>query len=172
MEAPRNLAARVADALRGLGALPLLILVLGVAGGILMIVAELSTVVRVDVLTAGTCEEIADSSLRDSCDTSGLEQHGGAFILLGLAAIAMALGASRRASRPAALALIAIGAIVIAISLLRDVPKANETGRVGLQFEAAEAKPGRGLYLEFVGGGLVLLAGLRGAAQRGRAPDA
>jgi hypothetical protein len=154
------------QAIRRLGALPLLILVLGVVGGVLVVLAEVSTIVKVDVLTAGTCEEIAESSLRDSCDTSGFEQHGGAFLLVGLLAMVMAVGAALRSSRPAAVALLVLGAIVLVISLTRDLPKTDETGRVGLQFEEAEAKPGTGLYLEFIGGGLVALAGLRGVAQR------
>jgi hypothetical protein len=166
MEAVRTLARRLADGLRALGGVRLLVLLLGVLGAVLVMAAELSTIVRVEVLTAGTCEEIADSELRDSCDTSGFEQHGGAFFLIGAVAIAMAIGAARGASRPAALALIVLGAIVLVISLSRDVPKADETGRVGLQFEEAEAQPGRGLYLEVIGGGLIALAGLRGVAQR------
>ena len=56
-------------------------------------------------------------------------------------------------SRPAAIALVAIGAVVLAFSLIRDVPKANETGLVGLQYEEAEAKAGSGLYLEIAGCG-------------------
>ena len=72
--------------------------------------------------TTGTCEEIADPDVRDACDSSGFEQHGGAFILLGVAALAMAWGAGRGASRPAAIALVAIGAVVLAFSLIRDVP--------------------------------------------------
>jgi len=132
------------------------------------VVAELSTIVRVDVLTTGTCEEIADPKVRDACDAGGFEQHGGAFILLGVAALAMTWGAARGASRPAASALVAIGVVVVAFSLIRDVPKVNDTGLVGLQYEKAEAKPGSGLYLELGGAGLLMLAGL----MRLRRPEA
>lgn len=65
-----------AGAARSMGALALVITVLGVAGGIVLVVAELSTVVTVDVLTSGTCEEIADPALRDACSVSGVERHG------------------------------------------------------------------------------------------------
>ena len=65
----------------------------------------------------------------------------------------MTWGAARGASRPAALALVAIGVVVLVFSLIRDVPKANDTGLVGLQYEEAEAKPGSGLYMELAGAG-------------------
>ena len=146
-------------------------LILGVVGAVLIVVAELSTIVRVDVLTTGTCEEIADPKVRDACDAGGFEQHGGAFILLGVAALAMAWGAARRASRPAATALVAIGVVVLAFSLIRDVPKANDTGLVGLQYEEAEAKPGRGLYMEIVGAGLLMLGGLVRLRRGGISPS-
>jgi len=152
--------ARLTGAVRSAGGVSLVVLALAVIGGILVVVAELSTIVRVDVLTTGTCEEIADPKVRDACDAGGFEQHGGAFILLGVAALAMAWGAGRGASRPAAIALVAIGAVVLAFSLIRDVPKTNDTGLVGLQYEEAEAKAGSGLYMEISGAGLIMLAGL------------
>ena len=159
--------ARLSEALRSTGGVSLVVLTLAVIGAILIVVAELSTIVRVDVLTAGTCEEIADPKVRDACDAGGLEQHGGAFILLGAVALAMAWGAGRGASRPAAAALVAIGAVVLAFSLIRDVPKTDDTGLVGLQYEEAEAKPGTGLYLELAGGVLLVLAGVVRLRRRG-----
>ena len=152
-------AARARHAVRSAGPVSLLILIVGLAGGVLLVIAEFSTIVTVDVLTTGTCEEIADPEVRDACDVSGLEQHGGALILLGLAAIAMAIGAGHGASRPAAFALIGIAAVVIAIAVLRDLPQANETGLVGLRYEEAKAGVDTGLYLEFIGAGLCAAAG-------------
>ena len=152
--------ARLSEAVRSTGGVSLVVLALAVIGAVLIVVAEFSTIVRVDVLTTGTCEEIADPKVRDACDAGGLEQHGGAFILLGVVALAMAWGAGRGASRPAAAALVAIGAVVLAFSLVRDVPKTDDTGLVGLQYEEAEAKPGTGLYLEIAGGLLLVAAGV------------
>ena len=160
MEASQSFAARAREATRSAGALTIAVLLLGVAGGILLIVAELSTIVTVDVLTTGTCEEIADPDVRDACDIDGIEQHGGAFLLLGGAAILMAIGASRGASRPAALALIAIAVVVLAFAFLRDIPQAGKEGLVGIRYEDAAAGPDTGLYLEIVGAGLCALAGL------------
>ena len=163
--------ARLTGAVRSAGGVSLVVLALGVIGAVLIIVAELSSIVRVDVLTTGTCEEIADPKVRDACDSNGFEQHGGAFILLGVAALAMAWGAGRGGSRPAAVALLATGIVVLVFALVRDVPDVNETGLVGLQYEEAEAKAGPGLYLEIVGAGFLMLAGLARMKRPGVSPS-
>jgi hypothetical protein len=159
MEASRAPRSGAVAAVRSKDRLAAAVLVLGALGGVFLVVAELSTIVSVDVLTAGTCEELADPASRDACSTSGIEQHGGALILLGLLAIAMALGAGRRGSRPAAAALLGIAAVTLAFILLRDLPKMDESGLVGLRYEEAEVSPGPGLYLEMLGAGLCALAG-------------
>ena len=101
--------------------LTLLVLALGVAGGLLLMAGELSTVASVEI-PGRTCREVANPGTADRCALNGFERHGGAFLLLGALALPMALGAARRGSRPAALALIAIAAIVLAFALLRDLP--------------------------------------------------
>jgi hypothetical protein len=133
--------------------------IVGVLGALAVLVTEFTTIYAVDVLTSGTCEEIADPAARDACQTSGFEQHGGAFILLGLLALVMAVGAGRGRSRPAATALAAIGLVVLAFALGRDLPRSNDTGLVGIQYEQAKAGPRTGLYLEVAGGILCLAAG-------------
>ena len=152
MAALRTLTGRLSGALRTAGPVTILITVLGVAGAPLVLITEFSTIDSVDVLTSGTCQEIADPAARDACQTSGIEQHGGAFILLGLLALLMTVGAGRGPSRPAAAALVAIGIVVLAFALARDLPKTDDTGLVGIQYEEAKAGPGSGLYFEFAGG--------------------
>ena len=100
MEASPTLPNRALGALREAGGVSIAVLVLGVLGGLTLIVAELSPVITIDVLTTGTCQEIADARVRDACEVDGIEQHGGAFILLGLLAIVMAVG-RRPARQPA-----------------------------------------------------------------------
>jgi hypothetical protein len=160
MEASGTAATRVAGALRRAGPLSVALTVLGMVGAVLILITEFTTIYSVDVLTSGTCEEIADPAARDACQTSGFEQHGGAFILLGLLALLMALGAGRGRSRPAATALAAIGVVVLAFALGRDLPKSNDTGLVGIQYEQAKAGPRAGLYLEVIGGILCVGAGV------------
>jgi len=159
MEAPKTLAARTRAAVGPAGPSTLIVPALGILGGILLVVAELSSVVTVEVLTTGTCVEIADPEVRDACSVSGFEQHGGALILLGILAVLMALGTGRGTSRPASVALIAIALIVVGIVVTRDIPAAGETGLVGLRYEEAQADAGAGLYLECAGAALCAAAG-------------
>jgi hypothetical protein len=129
--------------------------------GLLLVVSEFSTIAKVDV-ASGSCEVINDSDpkLADRCSLSGFERHGGAFLLLGLMAGAMAWGAGVGGARPAAMALLAIGGLVLALSLALDLPQTHKTGAIGRNFEGAKGKAGAGLYLELLGGALAAGVGL------------
>jgi len=166
MEASRTrLAARFARMrkARGNRRLVLLVPALALVGGVLLIVAELSNLVTIDVQTTGTCEELADPEAVEACSVSGFEQHGGALVLLGVVALVMALGAARGAGRLAAFALLMIAAVVLAFALLRDLPKTGETGLIGMSYEAAKASAGPALLLEIAGAALCALAGAAAA---------
>ncbi|HEY1604122.1 MAG TPA: hypothetical protein VGF77_00820 [Allosphingosinicella sp.] len=141
-----------------MGASRLAILVLGGAGGLLLIVSDFLTLYHVDVVTA-SCSDLAEPNLRSACSTSGGGHHGYALAILGVVALVMAYGAAIGASRPAAIALVVIGVAALGIALLVDRPDIHKTGIVGAQFSNAEANPGTGYLLEFVGAGLVLAAG-------------
>jgi hypothetical protein len=126
-----------------------------------MIVAEFNTVAAVDV-ASGSCEVINDANpeLADRCKLSGFERHGGAFILFGLVALAMAWGAGVGGSRPAGVALVVLGTLVIVWTLALDLPETTRTGALGRNFEGAEAEQGVGLHLALVAGGLTAGAGV------------
>lgn len=141
-----------------LGALRLVILVLGGAGGVLLIVSDFLTLYHVDVVTA-SCSDLASPKLRDACSTTGGGHHGYALVILGVIALVMAWGAAVGASRPAGIALLVLGIAALGIALLVDRPDIHKTGIVGAAFENAEAKPGVGYLLEIVGAGLVIAAG-------------
>jgi hypothetical protein len=132
----------------------------GLVAALLLVLTEFSTVASVDV-ASGSCEVINDTDpdLADRCKLSGFERHGGSFLLLGALAAAMAWGAGLGGSRPAAVALVAVGGIVLAWSLLADLPVTDETGSLGRNFEGATATAGPGLTLELVAGALALAAG-------------
>jgi hypothetical protein len=171
----RGLGLRLREFRAAIGRTPpplLVVSALGVVAGLLMIVAEFSTIASVDV-ASGSCEVINDSSpeIADRCELSGLERHGGALILLGLVAVAMAVGAGVGRSRPAATALIVIGVVVLAITLLIDLPETDETGAIGQNFEGAEASAELGFYLELVAGLLALAAGSFRLMQREPTPS-
>jgi LPXTG-motif cell wall-anchored protein len=131
------------------------------AGGILMLLTEVTTVISIDV-AAGSCDSIYDTSpeLADDCEQTGFERSSVALLLLGLLTLVMGAGAAFGRSRPAAVALVVIGVVVLGITLLVDLPASDETGLIGRRYEAAEATAGPGLWLELVGGGLALLAGV------------
>src|SRR3954471_7136863 len=143
------------------------VLLLGLIGAILMVVSEFATLRSVKVLTA-SCSDRADPTLRTSCVTHGGEEHAYALVLLGIVAGLMAWGAALGRSRPAGIALIAIGAAVVAIALFTDVPDIHKTGVLGERFDSAKAQAGPGLWLEIIGGGLALVAGVMAVTARRR----
>jgi hypothetical protein len=130
------------------------------AAAILMLLTEVTTVISIDV-AAGSCDSIYDTNpeLADDCEQKGFERSSVALLLLGLLTLAMGVGAAFGRSRPAALALIGIGVVVLGITLLVDLPASDETGLIGRRYAAAEAQAGPGLWFELVAGVLAVCAG-------------
>ena len=128
--------------------------------GALMLLTEVTTVISVD-LENTSCEVIYDSNpdLADDCSQKGFERSSVALLLLGLLTFAMGSGAAFGRSRPAALALIAIGVVVLGLTLLRDLPASDDTGLIGRDYAQAVATAGTGLWLELIGGLLAVVAG-------------
>jgi hypothetical protein len=131
------------------------------AAGLLMLLTEVTTVIAVDLRNT-SCEVIYDSNpaLADDCSQTGLERSSVALLLLGLLTFAMGAGAALGRSRPAAVALIAIGVVVLGITLLADLPASDDTGLIGRDYDQAEASAGVGLWFELIGGILAVVAGL------------
>lgn len=126
-----------------------------------MLLTEVTTVISVD-LENTSCEVIYDSNpeLADDCSQTGFERSSVALLLLGLLTFAMGSGAAFGRSRPAALALIAIGVVVLVLTLLRDLPASDDAGLIGRDYAQASAAAGAGLWLELVGGLLAVVAGV------------
>jgi hypothetical protein len=145
----------------GLSPVAIAVAVLALAAALLMLLTEVSTVISVDV-AVGSCDSIYDTNpdLADDCEQKGFERSSVALLLLGLLTIAMGSGAAFGRSRPAALALVVIGVVVLGITLLVDLPASDETGLIGRRYAAAEATAGPGLWMEMVGGALAVVAGL------------
>lgn len=127
-----------------LGPLPAALLFAGLAGGLLLVAAELSTLVEVSV----------GGSVIDR--VSGADQHSWAVGLLGVIALPLAVAAVVIPSRTAALGLAAIGVVVLVVAFAGDLPDARRTG-LTRDFARARAAPATGLYLELAGA--VLLVG-------------
>jgi hypothetical protein len=126
------------------------LLVLPLAGAGLLVAAELSTLYEVVVVT--TVPEGGTYS------TGG--HHGYAQAIVAAGIVVMTLAAVLGGSRPAAVAVLALAAASLAIALAIDLPDTRETGLIGRTYDAAEAEPRAGLYLEIAGG----CAALVGAA--------
>jgi hypothetical protein len=137
------------------------IAVAALAAAVLMLLTEVTTVISIDV-AVGSCDSIYDTSpeLADDCEQKGFERSSVALLLLALLTLAMGMGAAFGRSRPAAVALVVIGVVVIGIALLIDLPASDDTGLIGRRYAAAEATAGTGLWLELVGGALAVVAGL------------
>ena len=89
---------------------------------------------------------------------SGLEHHSVAMLLLGLAAVPMALGALRGA-RPAMVVLAVIGVVVLVVAVTVDLPAALEEGVLAVSYEGASASPSAGFFVETLAGVLLLVSG-------------
>jgi hypothetical protein len=131
----------------GLDALGLALAAAAFAGAFLLIVSDFTTLFHIKVITV----------VRES--RTGHSNHSFAMVLLGLAALPMAYGASRFGSRPAmtALAVIGVGAILVVVAV--DLPDVHRTGVIGAQFSDAVASPQIGFYLESLGAVLLLISG-------------
>jgi hypothetical protein len=147
--------------MRESGRLATAVVAVAAVAGVLMVASEFSTVAAVHVISGGeSCKtQVIDPAQRDRCELSGFERHGGAVLVLGLLTLAMGWGAGVGASRPAAVALVAIGVLVIGITLILDLPKTHQTGAISTNFEDAAGVAGTGFYFELIGGALALVAG-------------
>ena len=139
--------ASLRPALSGLSAASVGLLLAGIAGGVLLIVADFSTLFEVKAVTA-----VLETR-------KGSEHHTHALALIGVLALPVAAGASLGGSRPAAVALTVLGAIALVIVLAVDLPDVHSTGFTKT-FDEAEASPESGFYLETLGVALVLVAGV------------
>jgi hypothetical protein len=146
--------------LRRSGGVATAVVAAGAIAAVLMVVTEFLTVASVDV-ASGSCPVITETSpeLADRCFLSGFERHGGALILLAAVTLFMAWGAGVGSSRPAAFALMALGAVVLLWALLIDLPATNDTGGIGPLYANAQAMSGPGLFTELAAGALAVGAG-------------
>ena len=148
------------------------ILALALLAGLLLLLAEVSTVASVS-LEGESCEVVYDTrpELADRCSLSGWERHGGALILLALLAAGAALAARAGHVAAAGAVLVAIGLVTLGIASIGDLPVTDDTGAIGsTDLAAASASAGLGFYLELLAGLLCLAAGALALVSSRREP--
>jgi hypothetical protein len=141
-------------------------LTVGLLGAIALVVAEFAPLLHVHV---------AGRSAPVKTVLTGAH-HGYALLPIAALAAVLTIAMMRRESRPALVALGALGLITLAIALAGDLPDAHATGLVGssaTRYVQASSSPAAGLYLETLGAVLLLVAsglGLLLIGPRGTAP--
>jgi hypothetical protein len=128
----------------------------GLVGGLLLLVAEFTPLYN---------EDSATSRIPLHTIHAG-SHHAYALIPVGLLAVVLTVGASRTASRPALLALGALGVVAALVAVLGDLPDANGSGFV-TGFIKAKDVPQIGLYLETLGAALLVATGGAGLVLTG-----
>ena len=126
---------------------PLVVLVLA---GVGLIVSEFLTYREIVAVTV----------VPEGGRTTGGAHHGYALALIGLVSLPMSYGAVIGRSRPAAVAVAALGGLALLIAALFDVRSLDETGLIGRTYDLAEANPGAGFWLEIVCAAVLLVGGL------------
>jgi hypothetical protein len=122
---------------------------LGLAGAVLLVISEFSTVTHVKAITV----------VLPNSERTGFDQNSGAMLILGLLAVPMLVGAALGPSRPAMVAVAAIGVIALLIALLGDLPDVTKTGTIFRErYEDAKAQAQIGFTFEWLGAVLLILS--------------
>ena len=133
----------------------------GLAGAIMLVVAELTPLLR--VRTAAAHPRLIRT-------VSAGAHHSYALLPIAALAAALTCAAWRTGSRPALAAVGLLGLAALAIALLVDLPGIHATGIVGSPahgLSAADAQADVGLYLETLGAVLLLVSAAAGATLSG-----
>jgi hypothetical protein len=120
----------------------------GLIGGILLLVAEFTPLYDEDSAT----RRIPLHTIHTG------SHHAYALIPVGLLAIVLTVGAARTASRPALLALAALGVAAALLAVVGDLADANGSG-FATGFIKVRDVPQIGLYLETLGAALLVVTG-------------
>ena len=132
-----------------LGAVGALILAGALLAALLLFVAEFTSLYQVHVATSPNPLE----------SVSGGANHSYAMIPIALLAAALGIGVWRSGSRPALLAIGVLGVVAVLIALLGDLPDAQASGLAGTassRYVGASSTPSAGLYMETLGGVLLI----------------
>jgi hypothetical protein len=154
----RGRGAAIAVRIRDSGPTGWLLLTLATLSALALFLTELSTL-SYRTIGIGGCESRVDPGV---CTTSAGDAHNHAFWIIAVFVLVFAVGAALGRSRPAAVALIALGALVLVWSLSRDAPKLGSLRGLDAIYTNVRAHTGAGFYLELLGGVFAVAAGVVG----------
>jgi hypothetical protein len=138
------------------------ILLLTLASAVLLFVTELSTL-SYRTIGIGACESRVNPGV---CSTTGADAHGHALWLIALLVLLFGFGAAVGRSRPAGLAVLVCGLVVLGIALIGDAPDLADTRGLDAQYTQVHAHTGNAFWLELGGGALAVVAGALGMRRR------
>jgi hypothetical protein len=142
------------------------ILALAFASAIALFASEIATL-SYRTIGIGGCESRVNPGV---CTTTGADAHGHALWLIALLVLLFGFGAAIGRSRPAGLAMAVCGLVVLGIALIADAPDLGDVRGLDATYTEVAAHTGTGFWLEIVGGGLAVVAGLLGMRRRGPKP--
>jgi hypothetical protein len=100
------------------------------------------------------------------CATTGADAHGHAMWLIALLVLVFGWGAAVGRSRPAGLAVLVCGVVVLGIALIADAPDLGGLRGLEASYNDVRAHTGAAFWLELVGGGLAVACGALGMRRR------
>jgi hypothetical protein len=131
------------------------LLIGGLAGSVLLVVAEFTTLFTIHTSSSHAAIKTVQTG----------SHHSYALLPIAIATVVLTLEVWRHGSRLALLATGVLGVVALLIALLGDLPDAHATGLVGslaTGLKVASASPSAGLYLETLGGVVLLITAAAG----------
>jgi hypothetical protein len=126
----------------------------GILGAVLLAISQFMTLFNTHV-----------AAVRAPVDSVTVgSQHAYALLPVAVAALVLVYGFWSAGSRPALLAVGALGLVALVISLAKDLPDAHKTGvrTVASHFVSADNDPAIGLYAETLGAMILLITCVSG----------
>jgi hypothetical protein len=139
------------------------VLGLSIASAILLFFTELATL-SYRTIGIGGCESRVNPGV---CTTTGADAHGHALWLIALLVLLFGFGAAVGRSRPAGLAVLVCGLVVLGIALIADAPDLGDIRGLDANYTGVRAHTGAAFWLELAGGALAVAAGALGMRRRG-----
>ena len=152
MRGERIRSAPVPEPREGRSVALLVVVLAAVFGAILIVVSQFTALYHVHLPTSAAPVKTAGTGAN----------HAWAPIPLALLAVVLAFAVYRYRNRTALIAIALLGVVTLLIALLGDLPDTHSTGLIGsgaAQYVEGTSSPSAGLYMETLGGIVLLISG-------------